>query len=223
MMGIIVARSTTELGSNRQILQPTQLLFQTIDVNHYFLAQAGRRSGLPMGLGQHRNVLPLLGIVVQLLYQLLNHRIVNLLQCFLNRQGYAGIVDILRSQAEMDEFLCLNGEPVKCVYLFFDEVLYCLYVMVCRLLYLLDPCSILLAKATIDITQGLKQLVVKTFQLRQREFTKCNEILNFYSDTITDKRILGKVSCQFLCLVSVTAINRRDGGQHVQFHCFLIP
>ena len=48
-----------------------------------------------MSLSQHGHVLPLLSIVVQLLNELLNHRIVHLLQRLLDAQGHTGIVDIL--------------------------------------------------------------------------------------------------------------------------------
>ena len=42
MVGIIVTRSTTKLCGNRCILQTLKLLLQTIDINHYLLAQTCR-------------------------------------------------------------------------------------------------------------------------------------------------------------------------------------
>ena len=56
-----------------------------------------------MCLGQHGHVLPLFGIVVQLFYQLLHQGVIDLLQGFLEGKGNAGVVDILGSEAEVDE------------------------------------------------------------------------------------------------------------------------
>ena len=93
--------------------------------------------------------------------------------------------------------------------------------MVGGLLNLLDAGSILLREVAIDVTQRLKKVMIEIRQLRKGQLTQRDEILYLNTDTITNKRILGKVSCQIFCLTPVTAINRRDGGQHVQFHCFL--
>ena len=103
MMGIEVASSTTELGSDGRLLQSAQLFLKTVDIDHNLLAETCRRGRLPVGLGEHRNGLPLLGVVVKLFDQLFNEGIVDLLQSLLDREGHAGIVDILRGQAEVDE------------------------------------------------------------------------------------------------------------------------
>ena len=58
-----------------------------------------------MGLSEHRDVLPLLGIVVELFYQFLQERVIDILQGFLDAQGDAGVVDVLRGQSEVDELL----------------------------------------------------------------------------------------------------------------------
>ena len=56
-----------------------------------------------MCLSQHGHVLPLFGIVVQLFYQLFYQRVIDLLQGFLDGKGNAGVIDILGSEAEVDE------------------------------------------------------------------------------------------------------------------------
>ena len=221
MVSIIVTRSATKLSGNRRILQSAQLLFQTIDINHDFLAQTSRRSRLSVGLGQHGHILPLLSIVVQLLYQFFHHRIVHLLQCLLDRKRYAGIVDVLWCQAKVDELLVFL-KVANLIQLFLDKILYGLHVVVGRFLYLLHTGSILLCEVTIDISKRFKQVMVKILQLRQREFTKRDEILDLHTYSVANQSILWKISCQFFCLVPVTSVNRRYGGQCVQFHCFLL-
>ena len=95
MVGIIVTSSATKLSSDGGILQSTELFFQTIHKNHHLLTQTCGRGRLSVGLGKHRNVLPLLSIVVELFDEFLDHWIVYLLQSLLDAQGNTGIVDIL--------------------------------------------------------------------------------------------------------------------------------
>ena len=59
------------------------------------LAEAGGRCRLPVGLGEHRDVTPLLGIVVQLLNQFLEKGIIDIVQGLLNGKGHRGVVDVL--------------------------------------------------------------------------------------------------------------------------------
>ena len=151
MVGIVVTCSTTELSSNRRVLQCTQLFFQTIHEYHDFLTQTGGGGRLSVGLGQHRNVFPLFGIIIQLLDEFLHHRIVHLFQSLFNRKRYTGVVDVLRSQSEVDKFFGIGGEAANHINLFLDEVLYGLHVVIRGLLYLLHAGSILLREVTIDV------------------------------------------------------------------------
>ena len=130
MMGIVVTRGTAELSGDRCLFQRAQLLLQTIDIDHDLLTQSRRRCRLTMSLGKHRNVLPLLSIIMKLLDELFHERIVHLFQCLLDTQGHAGIIDILRSKTEMDELLGLNGEAIQRINAFLNEILNGLDVMV---------------------------------------------------------------------------------------------
>ena len=105
-----------------------------------------------MGLGQHRNVLPLLGIIVQLLNQLLHHRIVNLLQSLLDRKGNAGVVNVLRCEAEVDELL-VALETAHGVELLLDKVLYGFYVVVSNRLNVFHTLCISGCEITVDVTK----------------------------------------------------------------------
>ena len=211
MVGIEVARSTTELRRQRSILQSTQLLFQTIHENLYLLTQTGGRSRLAVGLGQHRHLFPRLGIVVQLFYQLFHERIVHLLERFLYGKRYTGIVDILRGKTEMDELLIYAQHRIK---LFLDEVLHGLHVVVGHLFNILHPLSIGRREVNVDVAQLREQRMVEILKLWQRQFAERNEILNLYPDSIAHKRILRKKISQRLCLTTIAAINRRDSRQN---------
>ena len=95
----------------------------------------------------------------------------------------------------MDELLGLYGEAVQCVNLLLDEILHSLHVVVGNLLDILHALGILLCEVAIDVAQGLKEVVVYHLQLGQWQFTKGNEILDFYAHTIAYQCILRKVSC----------------------------
>ena len=151
VVGIIVTCSTTELCGNRRVLQCTQLFFQAIHEYHNLFTQTGGGGRLTVCLGQHRDVLPLLGIVVQLLDEFLHHRIVHLFQSLFNRKRYTGVVDVLRSQSEVDKLFGLSGKTTERTDFFLDEVLYGLHVVIRGLLYLLHAGSILLREVTIDV------------------------------------------------------------------------
>ena len=199
MVGVQVARGTAELGRQRRVLQRAQLLLQAVDVDHHLLAQTGGRGGLSVGLGQHGYVLPLLGIVVQLLNELFQQRVVHLLQRLLHREGHAGVVDVLRRQAEVYELLvlgkglrparslCLGVEPVEHL---LDEVLHRLHVVVGHALYVLHPLRVGRREVAIDVAQKLKVGVVELFQLGQGQLTQADEVLNLYPHAVAHKRIL---------------------------------
>ena len=129
MMCIVISGSATELGSNRAGFQCCQLTFQTVNEHHHFFTQAGGRSRLTVSFGKHRDICPVRCVCFQLCNQFFNQRIVDLFQCFFDRKGNRRIVDILRSQSEVDEFLIVI-HPAHLVKFFFQEVFYCFHVVV---------------------------------------------------------------------------------------------
>ena len=215
MMSIIVTSSTTELGSDGRFLQGTQLLLKAIDVDHHLLTETSRRRRLSMGLGQHGHVTPLFSIVVKLFNQLLNEGIINVGKCFLDTKGYGSIVNILRGKSEMDELLGLSGESAQRIATLLDEILNSFNIMVSDTLNSLHTKCILCRKVTIDVSEGFKETMIKTFKLGKRQFTKRDEILYLHTDTITYQGVFRKVSCQSISLSTIATINRRDGGQFI--------
>ena len=71
-----------------------------------------------------------------------------------------------------------------------DEILHSFHVVIRHLLDVLHPLGISRRKLTIDVTKLIEQSMINCLQLRQRQFTKRNEILYFYTYAIPDKGIL---------------------------------
>ena len=109
-----------------------------------------------MSLGKHWYILPLIGIGLQLSYQLLYLWIENILKCFLHRKRHTGIVDVLRGQTEMDKLL-VSIQSANLIKLFLDKILYSLDIVVGNLLDILDTLRIILIKVLIYLTQTSKQ------------------------------------------------------------------
>ena len=207
MVSIVIAGSTTKLGCHLACLQTVELLGKTIDIHHNLLAQTGWRGWLTMSLGKHWYILPLIGIGLQLSYQLLYLWIENILKCFLHRKRHTGIVDVLRGQTEMDKLL-VSIQSANLIKLFLDKILYSLDIVVGNLLDILDTLRIILIKVLIYLTQTSKQSRIERSKLRQRQLTQSDKILNLYTNTISYERILGKIVCEWLCLSPVTSIYR---------------
>ena len=217
MMGIVIPRRSAELGCNGARFKHLQLAFQTIDKYHNFFPQTGRRSRLSVCLGQHGHVVPFLGIRAKLGYQFLHLGIVTFLQSFFDGQRNRCIVDVLRCQAEMNEFL-ISFKTSYFIKLFLDKILHSLHVMVRHALYFLHPSGIRFREIPVDVTQTGKQIMIEISQLRQRQFAQSNKVFNLYTHTIANKRVFRKVGSQSLCFTSITAVYRRNSRQQIQFH-----
>ena len=141
-----------------------------------------------MSLCQHRDVCPLIGIRTQLGNQLLQLGIVDVVECILDGKGHRRIVDVLRSQSEMNKLL-VGFQSSDAVELFLDEVFNGFHIVIGHALYLLHAGSIRLREITVDISECFKQVVVDAVQLRQRKFTQRDKILYFNLHTVFDKCI----------------------------------
>ena len=182
MMGIVIPRRSAELGCNGARFKHLQLAFQTIDKYHNLFPQTGRRSRLSVCLGQHGHVVPFLGIRAKLGYQFLHLGIVTFLQSFFDGQRNRCIVDILRCQAEMNEFLI----SLKTSYLSNSSLINTPqpHVMVRHALYFLHPSGIRFREIPVDVTQTGKQIMIEISQLRQRQFAQSNKVFNLYTHAI---------------------------------------
>ena len=192
MMGVVVACGPTKLSRQGDILQSIELLLQTIDEHHDLLTQTGGRCRLTVRLGEHRNLSPLLSIVVQHLNELLDTRDIHLLQSLLHREGHTGVVDILRGETEMDELL-IGIKTTDLIELLLDVVLHGFHVVIGHLLNLLHALGVGRGKLSIDTAQTLEERSVETLQLRKGKLAQGDEILNLYTDAVTNERILRKI------------------------------
>ena len=110
----------------------------------------------PRTSGQHRDILPLFGIVVELLDELLHQGIVYLLERLLDRKGHRGIVDVLGSEAEMNKLFVLF-ETAHGIETLLDKILHGLHVVVGYLLNVFHPLGISRCKLAINVTELVKQ------------------------------------------------------------------
>ena len=222
MVGIVVAGGATKLGGEFAGTKGGQLLLKTVDEDHNLLAQACGRSGLAVGLGEHGHVAPLVGILLQLVNDFFYLGAEDLVERVLHREGHAGIVDILRGKTKVDKLL-VGIQTAYLVKLFLDEILDGLDVMVGYHLDILHALGVGLRERQVYLAQAGKQCMVKRRQLGQGQLAQGNEVLDFHTDAILDKCILRKILGQSLCLPSITAIYRRNGGQQIQIHilCFI--
>ena len=166
MVGVEVACGATKLGGHLAGLQLLELLGEAIHKHHDLLAQACGRSRLTVGLGQHGHVFPLIGILLQLVDELFHLRIVHLFKRFLNGKGHAGVVDILRGEAEMDKLL-VSLEPANLVELLLNEILHGLDVVVGNLLNILHVLCRLLVEGAVDVAQTIEKGMIERGELGQ--------------------------------------------------------
>ena len=80
-------------------------------------------------------------------------------------------------------------ETTNLIEFFLDEVLDSLHIMVGHLLDVLHTLCFCGSEVAIDIAELVEQFMVEIFQLRQRQFTKGDEILYLDTHTIPNQRI----------------------------------
>jgi len=212
MVGVVITRGPPKLGRYRTSLQHSQLAFQAIDKHVDFLAQARRRGRLSVCLGQHRDVCPFFGISTQLGYQFFQLRIIHLLQGLFYRQRDRRIVNILRSKAKVNELLVVI-HPAKGVKLFFQEIFHSLHIVVGHAFNVFDALRICFRKITVNVSQGLKDSLVYTSQLRQRQFAQSDKVLHFHLYAIFHQCKFREIGSQGIRLAPVSTVNGRDCGK----------
>jgi hypothetical protein len=113
-----------------------------------------------MGLGKHGDILPLLGIVVELFDEFLQEGNIDIGECLLDGKGHGGVVDILGCEAEVDELLEGYGGITAAYWAegidaLLDEILDGLHVVIGHLLDVLHTLSVLYGKVAVDIAEWL--------------------------------------------------------------------
>ena len=220
MVGVHIAGGAAEFGGVGAFQQLPALLGQAGGEHAEFLAKAGGGSRLPVGVGQHRDVLPLIFKAADYAADLVQQRQVNIRDALLQREGHAGVVDVLRGEAKVDEF-AVAGVDAQGGKLLLDKVFHRLDVMVGGAFYLLDGLCIVYAKVEIDVAQRSEAAAVKATKLRQRYLAQGYEILYFYPYAIADQSIFGEIFSQFCSLGLIASVNGRHGGEWTK-HIFAV-
>ena len=217
MVRVVVARCAAELGCQRAAVEHGELLLEAVGKHLDLLAEARGRGRLAVRLGQHGNVFPLLRVSVELRDEFLNLRHVDLGEGVFEHEGERRVVDVLGREAEMDKFL-ETFQAADSVELFFNEILDGFHIVVRHAFDVLDAGGIFLRKLLVDAAQAGKQIVGKSLKLRQRQFAKRDKILDFHADAIFHQSIFRKIISQGFGFAAVASVDRRHGGQDVQFH-----
>ena len=165
-----------------------------------------------MGVGQHGDVVPLFGTLLDEVENGLVLRHQHLLVALFDGEGHGGVVDILRGETEMDELLV--GFELQGVEMAFEEILHGLDVVVGDFFYIFDFLGIVVGEVAIDVAQLFGQLwalVKECFQRQLRDTGQGNKIFYLHTDTVTDEGTLGKEAGKGFHFGTIAAVDGRDG------------
>ena len=164
-----------------------------------------------MSLGEHRDVLPFFCEAVEQVDQLVEYRHECLLDGVADKHRYGSVVDVLRGQSEVDEFLVgFEAEHVKFL---LDKIFYGLHIVIGHAFDVLHALSVVDRKLIVDFTQLREQRAVDVFQLWQRQAAESDEIFDFNLHSVADERILRVVVLKNFDFVAITTV---DGGNRCQ-------
>ena len=164
-----------------------------------------------MGLGEHGDVFPLLGILVEQANHLIEQRQVSLVERVADEHRHRSVVDVLRRESEMDELLILS--QAKTVELLLYEIFHRFHVVVGYAFDILHALRVVDREFGVDVAQLSEECVVNARKLRQRKFAEGDKIFDFNFYAIADQRVFRIVIFQNLHLAAVTAVDWRYGCQ----------
>ena len=216
VMRVEIARRTAELGRHGQRAQLRQLLLKPLDEDQHLLTQTGGRRRLAVRTGQHRHVVPFAGHLPKPVKHLGRCGEVNLRERILNSQRNGGVVDVLRSEAEMHELLV--GRKAERIHLLLQNIFDRLDVVVGRGFDLLDTQCIRLREIEVERPQRFEFRLFDPGQFRQRQLAQGDEIFDLDPNAVANQGILRKIIGQFLRLISVATVHGRNGSKFVQQH-----
>ena len=95
VVGVEVAGGASEFSAHRHILEHVELLAQAIHIHHYLFAEACGRRWLAVGLGEHGDIGPFVGSLLESGDELVEQRNERLVQRIAHTHGHRGVVYIL--------------------------------------------------------------------------------------------------------------------------------
>ena len=136
-----------------------------------------------------------------------------------NRHRHCGIVDILRCESEMNEFLVgLQAERIET---FFQEIFYCFDVMIGYAFDLLDASGVIDCEILIDISQRYEHVMIHCSERAQRYLAEGYKIFYLYLYAITYQGIFRKVFIKAFAFVAIATVDRGNGCKLGKIHCVL--
>ena len=198
----------------------TNILYDEKQIDELISSSSAYAIGMGMdmsvGMGQHRNFLPLLGIVFQNLLYLQKLREIHILHSFFQAQRNGRIVDVLAGQPEVNKLLELLY--FQLLEFLLDEVLDSLNIVVCNLFDILNLLRLLYSKILVNLSQRRELAFREALQLRKRDAAKGDEILDFHPDTVSYERILGEIIAEDFYFVVISPVYWGNGGKCLK-HC----
>ena len=179
LMCIEITGCTPEFGAERNSDQLFDLILDPFHEYKKFFTQNGWRCRLSMGPRQHGYLHPICRKQFQLLIKVQEERQVFNFDCMFPEQGDGGIVDVLRSQPEMNPFLQMVR--TEFLELFFQKIFNRLDIMIGCLFNLLDLSGIFHAEILIYRKQLFLQIARKGKDLF---LSKEYEIFHFYQHPV---------------------------------------
>ena len=205
-----------EFARERHFAQQFHLAIQALHEDLDLLAEVGGRGRLAVCACQHGDTRPIQREAMQAVAYTGDRRQVGLVQEILDQQWQGRVVDVLAREREMHEFTLFA--KARFFQSLFQEVLDGLHVVVRHLLDGLDPLGVAGAQLG-DTAFNRAQLLHRgAFQLRQWDLAQEAEIGQFHLQPITHQGLLAEPVRQRAGAVAVPAVDRRDGGEGVQFH-----
>ena len=114
MVGVEISGGAAELTAYGHGLERVGLGAQTIGEHSQLLAQTGGAGRLSVGLGEHGNVGPFVGLCLEVGNETLEFGQIDFEHRLAYRHGHGGVVDVLGCEAEMNELLAeLEPEGVE--------------------------------------------------------------------------------------------------------------
>ena len=153
-----------------------------------------------MGAGKHGHIAQTVCKLKKFVVQTLQRGHHNLCDGIEHHQRESCVVDILRREAEVDEFFILA--KTELIEASFEIIFHSLYVVVGGFLYLFDFLSFFRCEhfRSVDFAQCFLHLLVYSRELRQTGLREGDEIFNLHQHTVADNCIFGEVSRERFCL-----------------------
>ena len=209
VVGVEAAGGAAELGREGHRLELGDGVVQPLQEHGEFLAERDRAGGLAVGPGEHGHVLPPFGQAGEIVPHGLQGGQQHVGRGLGHGQRDGGVVDVLGSQAEVDEFgAVLEAEGGELV---LDEVLDRFHIVVGGLFDVLDGLRVGRSEVHINAAEALHLRLGEGGKLGQANGVQGDEVLHLHANAVLDEPGFGEVGRKRGGVAAVPAINGADG------------